>query len=182
MRKKNGKISLRQLCVSALLIAFDVIFTRLLALNTPLVKMGFGFAAVAVCAMLYGPAWAALTAALGDLAGALLFPTGAYFPGFTLTAALTGLIFGLCLYRRPVRLLNAFLAAFLNCLLVTLVLNTAQIVIFFHASLEVLLASRVPQFFIMTAVQTLVIRALGASPQLLAEARGKNPENREKSP
>ncbi len=181
MRKKE-KVSLRQLCVSALLIAFDVIFTRLLALNTPLVKMGFGFAAVAVCAMLYGPAWAALTAALGDLVGALLFPTGAYFPGFTLTAALTGLIFGLCLYRRPVKLLNAFLAAFLNCLLVTLVLNTAQIVIFFHASLEVLLASRVPQFFIMTAVQTLVIRALGASPQLLAEIRGKNPENREKSP
>lgn len=181
MRKKS-RIPLRQLCVSALLIAFDVIFTRLLALNTPLVKMGFGFAAVAVCAMLYGPGWAALTAALGDLVGSLLFPTGAYFPGFTLTAALTGLLFGLCLYRRRVRWGNAFLAAFLNCLLVTLVLNTAQIVIFFHASLEVLLASRVPQFFIMTAVQSLVIRALGASPQLLSGIRGKNPPENEKKP
>ena len=179
---EKSRISLRQLTVSALLIAFDVIFTRVLALNTPLVKMGFGFAAVAVGAMLYGPAWTALTAALGDLVGARLFPTGAYFPGFTLTAALTGLLFGLCLYRRPVRLGNAFLAAFLNCLIVTLILNTAQIVIFFHASLEVLLASRVPQFFIMAAIQTLVIRALGVSPALLAQIRGKKPPENEKKP
>ena len=158
MKEEKSRISLRQLTVSALLIAFDVIFTRVLALNTPLVKMGFGFAAVAVGAMLYGPAWTALT------------------------AALTGLLFGLCLYRRPVRLANAFLAAFLNCLIVTLILNTAQIVIFFHASLEVLLASRVPQFFIMTAIQTLVIRALGVSPALLAQIRGKNPPENEKKP
>ncbi len=174
MKKEIGKISLRQLTVSALLIAFDVIFTRLLALNTSLMKIGFGFAAVAVSAMLYGPAWAALTAALGDLVGALLFPTGAFNPFFTLTAALTGLLFGLFLYRRPARWGNAFLAAFSNCLLVTLALNTILIWYFFHVSFPVLLASRVPQFFIMTAIQTLVIRALGASPALLVEIRGKN--------
>ena len=73
----TGKITLRQLTVSALLIALDVVFSRVLAINTPLMKIGLGFAAVAVAAMLYGPAWAALTAALGDLIGALLFPTGA---------------------------------------------------------------------------------------------------------
>ena len=182
MKEEKSRISLRQLTVSALLIAFDVIFTRVLALNTPLVKMGFGFAAVAVGAMLYGPAWTALTAALGDLVGALLFPAGAYFPGFTLTAALTGLLFGLCLYRRPVRLANAFLAAFLNCLIVTLILNTAQIVIFFHASLEVLLASRVPQFVIMTALQTGVIFLLQASPVLIRLFREKSAGKSEKNP
>lgn len=166
MSENRKRFPLQKLALSALLLAFDVVFTRVLALNTPLVKMGFGFAAVALCAMLYGPAWAAAVAGLGDLIGALLFPTGAYFPGFTLTAALTGLIFGLCLYRREVRWRIAFLAAALNCLLVTLILNTAMIVVFFDAALPVLLASRVPQFFVMTAVQTLVIRALGASPAL----------------
>ena len=180
--QKNKTISLRQLTVSALLIAFDVIFTRLLAVNTSLVKIGFGFAAVAVSAMLYGPAWAALTGALGDLVGALLFPIGMFWPGFTVTAALTGLIFGLCLYRRPTHFGNAFLAAFLNCFLVTLVLNTAQIVVFLHASLAALLPSRIPQFFIMTAVETIVIRSLGVSPQLLNEIRGKNPPEDEKKP
>ena len=74
----------KKLIVSAQLVALDVVLTRLLAINTPLMKIGLGFAAVALCAVLYGPWWAALTAALGDLVGALLFPTGAFFPGFTL--------------------------------------------------------------------------------------------------
>ena len=43
-----------------MLIAFDVIFTRVLALNMPLTKIGLGFAAVMVCGMLYGPGWACL--------------------------------------------------------------------------------------------------------------------------
>ena len=87
----------KKLAVSALLLAADVILTRILAFNTPLMKIGLGFAATALCAMLYGPWWAAGVAALGDLLGSLLFPTGAYFPGFTLTAACTGALFGLCL-------------------------------------------------------------------------------------
>ena len=195
----SGKITLRQLTVSALLIALDVVFSRVLAINTPLMKIGLGFAAVAVAAMLYGPAWAALTAALGDLIGALLFPTGAYFPGFTATAALTGLIFGLFLYRREKSWLRAFLAALCNCLLVTLLLNTLMIAVFFRSSpaelagadfvrfmdltsLKALLAARIPQFFIMLAVQTLVLAALQASPALLRLIREKSGGKIEKKP
>ena len=195
----SGKITLRQLTVSALLIALDVVFSRVLAINTPLMKIGLGFAAVAVAAMLYGPAWAALTAALGDLIGALLFPTGAYFPGFTATAALTGLIFGLFLYRREKSLLRAFLAALCNCLLVTFLLNTLMIAVFFRSSpaelagadfvrfmeltsLKALLAARIPQFFIMLAVQTLVLAALQASPALLRLIREKSGGKSEKKP
>ena len=195
----SGKITLRQLTVSALLIALDVVFSRVLAINTPLMKIGLGFAAVALSAMLYGPLWAALTAALGDLVGALLFPTGAYFPGFTATAALTGLIFGLFLYRREKSWLRAFLAALCNCLLVTLLLNTLMIAVFFRSSpaelagadfarfmeltsLKALLAARIPQFFIMLAVQALVIAALQASPALLRLIREKSGGKSEKKP
>lgn len=195
----SGTITLRQLTVSALLIALDVVFSRVLAINTPLMKIGLGFAAVALSAMLYGPLWAALTAALGDLVGALLFPTGAYFPGFTVTAALTGLIFGLFLYRREKSWLRTFLAALCNCLLVTFLLNTLMIAVFFRSSpaelagadfarfmeltnLRALLAARIPQFFIMLAVQTLVITALQASPALLRLIREKSGGKSEKKP
>ena len=199
MSDNKKAVTLQQLTVSALLIALDVVFTRVLAINTPLMKIGLGFAAVALSAMLYGPLWAALTAALGDLIGALLFPTGAYFPGFTLTAALTGLLFGLFLYRREKSWLRAFLAALTNSLFVTLVLNTLMIAVFFRSSpselagadfarfmeltsLRELLAARVPQFLIMTAVQTVVLCALQASPQLIRLIREKSPENRQKKP
>ncbi len=199
MTEKKNRITLGQLTVSALLIALDVVFTRVLAINTPLMKIGLGFTAVAVSAMLYGPLWAALTAALGDLVGALLFPTGAYFPGFTLTAALTGLIFGLFLYRREGKWLRSFLAALTNSLFVTLLLNTLLIAVFFRSSpaelagadfarflaltnMRELLAARVPQFVIMTALQTGVIFLLQASPVLLRLFREKSGGKSEKNP
>lgn len=193
MSNTKTHAALRQLTVSAMLIAIDVIFTRVLAINTPLMKIGLGFTAVALSAMLYGPLWAMLTAALGDLVGALLYPTGAYFPGFTVTAALTGLIFGLFLYRRERAWLRAFLAALTNSFFITLILNSLMIAVFFRSSpaelagadwarfveltnFKQLMGARVPQFIIMTAVQTAVLAALQASPTLLRLVREKREE------
>lgn len=159
-------VDTKKIAISAMLIAFDVIFTRVLALNTPLAKLGFGFAAVAVCAMLYGPWWAAGTSALGDLIGSLLFPTGAYFPGFTVTAAVTGAIFGLFLYRRRPSVRDCFFAALANEAIVTLLLNTAMISIVFGPKFLPLLLARLAQFGVMLAVQTLVLAAIARSDAL----------------
>ena len=153
----------KKLIVSAQLLALDVVLTRLLAVNTPVMKIGFGFAAVALCAMLYGPWWAALTAALGDLVGALLFPTGAFFPGFTLTAACTGLIFGLCLYRRGKSLLWPILAALLNTLLVSYLANTAMIAYISGSPFVTLLKARAVQLAVMLPVQCVVLSFLSRS-------------------
>ena len=153
----------KKLIVSAQLLALDVVLTRLLAINTPVMKIGFGFAAVALCAVLYGPWWAALTAALGDIVGALLFPTGAFFPGFTLTAACTGFIFGLCLYRRSKSLLWPILAAVLNVVLVSFLLNTAMISYISGTPYATLLKARAVQLAVMLPVQLAVLFFLSRS-------------------
>lgn len=153
----------KKLIVSAQLLALDVVLIRLLAINTPLMKIGLGFAAVALCAILYGPWWAALVAALGDLVGALLFPTGAFFPGFTLTAACTGFIFGLCLYRRGKSLLWPILAAVLNVVLVSFLLNTAMISYISGSPYTTLLKARAVQLTVMLPVQLAVLVFLSRS-------------------
>ena len=147
----------KKLAVSALLLAADVILTRILAFNTPLMKIGLGFAATALCAMLYGPWWAAGVAALGDLLGSLLFPTGAYFPGFTLTAACTGAIFGLCLYRRGTDWRFPILAAVLNCLLISYLANSAMIAFITGTPYTALLGVRAVQLTVMLPLQGLVL-------------------------
>lgn len=157
------KIDTRKLAVSAMLITLDLVLTRVLAINTPLMKIGFGFAAVAVSAMLYGPFWAMLTAALGDIVGALLIPVGAFFPGFTLTAAVTGLIYGLCLYGHLGSMARPIMAALLNCLLVTLLCNTALIAYISGNSYAVLFTARIVQFFVMFPLESLVMIALNKS-------------------
>lgn len=156
-------INTKKLTATAQLIALDVVLTRLLAINTQLMKIGFGFAAVALCAMLYGPWWAALAAALGDLVGALLFPTGAYFPGFTLTAACVGLIYGFCLYRRDGHWFWPILAAALNTLLVSYLCNTALISYISGTPFKTLLAARAVQLAVMLPVQAVVLSLLKRS-------------------
>ena len=147
----------KKLAASALLIAADVVLTRLLAVNTPVMKIGLGFAAVAVCALLYGPWWAALIGGLGDLTGALLFPTGAYFPGFTLTAACTGAIYGLCLYKKPPRWVYPAAAALLNTVLVSYLANTWMICLITGNSYSAMLTARAVQLAVMLPVQLAVL-------------------------
>ncbi len=159
-----------------MLVAFDVIFTRLLAVNVLTFKAGIGFAATVVCAMLYGPVWAGIAAAAADLIGALLFPTGAYFPGFTATAALGGVIFGLLLYKKRPDFKHAFLAALCYCVLITLLANTAMISFVYGPKFLPLFVTRLVEFGVMLVLQTAIITALSSSNTLygkIAELKNK---------
>lgn len=94
--QKNTKI----MVTCALLVALQVILARFLSINTTFVVINFSFLAVALSGILFGPLWALAVGAVSDLIGATLFPFGAFFPGFTVTAGLVGLIYGLFLHQK----------------------------------------------------------------------------------
>ena len=142
--------------ISSLLLALDVLLSRVLAINTPIMKIGLGFVAVAVCGGLYGPAWTALVAALGDIVGSLIFPTGAYFPGFTLTAAVTGLIFGLC-FQNKIDWKRAVIAAVLNVVLVSYIGNSAMIAYVSGTAFEAMLKTRAVQLLVMLPLEAVLL-------------------------
>ena len=81
-----------------MLIALCVVLDRLSAMNE-FFKVGLGFVPVVIAAIMYGPATSALVYGLADFIAANLFPKGAYFPGFTLSAILMGAIYGIFLYE-----------------------------------------------------------------------------------
>ena len=89
----------------SVLIALEVVLSRFLSFAVWNQKIGFAFVATAVAGMLFGMFGGAVVGGLADLVGALLFPIGAYFPGFTLTNALVGAFFGLFFTTLP-RLLS----------------------------------------------------------------------------
>ena len=91
MNKTKKRI--RFLACIAMLSAMQVVLSRFLSIQTPVVKIGFGFVPVMFAGALYGAGGGALAGALSDVVGALLFPSGSYFPGYTLTAALSGAVF-----------------------------------------------------------------------------------------
>jgi len=91
---------------------------------TESVKISLAHLALAPTAMLFGPVVAGIQGALSDFLSYLLKPTGPYFPGFTLTALLGGVIYGLLLYRTDRKLWQIILARLLIVVFVNIGLNT----------------------------------------------------------
>ena len=115
----------RRLCVIAVLIAMQIVLGRIAAINVgSYLKISFGFIPIAVCGILTGPFWTLLMAAVCDILGALLFPTGAFYWGFTLVAAVGGLIYGLCLYNRKENIILCMLCTLTIALICNILLNT----------------------------------------------------------
>ena len=103
----------RRLVLLGLLVAMNVVLGRFSIQLVPEVRLSIlGFLPIALAAYLMGPLYGALTGAAGDIVNYILFTHvyGAYFPGYTLTAILSGLWYGLVLYRRKVTWPRAILA------------------------------------------------------------------------
>jgi len=100
---KPIKLKTKDLVIMAFLMTTEIIFTRFLAIQTPVVRIGFGFLPMSMMAILYGPFWTGLAYVACDLLGMAIFPRGVFIPGFTLTAFLTGVIYGLVLHNKPIR-------------------------------------------------------------------------------
>lgn len=147
----------------ALLTALEVVLSRFLSISTPITKFGFAFVPLALSGMLYGPMAGLAVGAVSDLLGATLFPTGPFFPGFTLTTAFKGLIYGLCLNRQSIgRWKPVLFSVTFNAVVFSLVLNTIWIHMISGAAFSALLLSRAAQELVLIPVQVLVLRALNA--------------------
>ena len=153
----DNKFDVKKLIQISLLIAIEVILTRFCSIQTPIVRIGFGFLPIAMIGMMYGPLSAGVAYAIGDLLGVALFPTGSFFPGFTITAFLTGIVYGVFLYNKPKtwpRIIGAVLTV---CLVINLGLDTLWLSILMGKGYIALLPTRIMKAVLMIPVQTFII-------------------------
>ena len=154
-----SRFNTRTLSLAALLTALEIVLSRCLSISAWNTKIGFAFVPVVLAALLLGPLWAGIVAALADFLGAMLFPVGAFFPGFTLTAFLMGLCYGLFLHRKQ-SLPRILGAVAVHQLALSLLLNTLWISVLYGSPFGPLLLSRLPQCALLAAVQLALIPAL----------------------
>ena len=155
-----SKIPVRTIVYLGVLTALEIVLSRFLSVNAWNLKIGFSFVPVAIAGMLFGPLAGGIVGALGDFLGAILFPIGPYFPGFTLTAFLTGVVFGLFL-RKKRTALSVLGSVAVNQLLLSLLLNTLWISVLYGSPYVPLLTTRVVQCAILAPVQFVVLLLLG---------------------
>ena len=91
----------KKMILSALFIALGIVLSRFLGFKVVNISFSFGFVPLVLSAIWLGPKYAIIIGGLVDLIGALLFPKGAYFVGYTIDSMIDGLIYGLILYEKP---------------------------------------------------------------------------------
>ena len=153
------KIETRKLVMVALLIGLNIVFSRIISISAWNFKISLTFTTLLVAGYLYGPLWAALVGGVGDLIGSLLFPIGAYNPLFTVTAVVSGLIFGYFHYDNT-ELRNTILACTINQFGVSLLLNSLFIAITYKTSYLALLSTRLIQCVVMLVLEFIIIKLL----------------------
>lgn len=118
----------RTLTGVAMLLAMSVVISFTASVRvTETIKIGLGYLITALLGMLYGPFTATLAAGAGDLIKYLLKPDGAYFFGFTLTAMLGGVVYGVFFYREKCTIPRAIASKATVSLLLNCLLNTVWV-------------------------------------------------------
>jgi len=162
----HSKLTTRKLVLAAIFVAMSIILTRVgsIMLFGGAVRLGFGRIPIVLSSILLGPLAGGLTGLVSDLIGFMLNPMGgAFHPGFTLSATLTGIIPGLVVAiasKNKFSLLNITIANVLVSLIVSLGLNTLWLTQLLGQAFFVLLPWRIVSSGILTVISIFIIFTL----------------------
>lgn len=161
------KSNTRKVAFAGMFIALNIILTRYFSYMVYIgglqaVRLSFGEIPLMLSGMILGPVYGGLTGALADLLGYPLNPQGAYFPGFTLTAAISGFLPGLMgkWIKKPWSWKSISLVVGITTVLTSLVLNTVWLEFLMGKAFTVLLPPRVLATVILIPIYVLVIQLL----------------------
>lgn len=158
--------NIKKIVISALLLAASIVINRFLSVNTSVLSIGFTFVPLMLAGIILGWKYSIIIAGLADIIGALLFPFGSFFIGYTISALLTGLVYGCCLYQKDGFKVNKkfFIRLIIAILIVTIFinggLNTVWLLLTSKKATIAILPTRIIKQLIMIPVMFITMSAL----------------------
>ena len=149
--------TVRKITILGMLLAAQVVAGLFVSISLPIAKIGFVFLPIAITGILYGPLWCGLSAAAGDIIVAMLGPYG-YFPPMTISALLTGIIYGLFLYKKAASTPRILVCVLTESILISVALQTVWLNMLTGKAYLVLLPARIVQNLIVIPVSVICIR------------------------
>lgn len=155
-----------RIILSAILIASTIVLARFLSIRTPIISISFSFVPIMLAGMMLGWKHSTFIATIADIVGALLFPSGSFFIGYTLTAALTGLFAGLLLYQSSgIKITRGFIVRLIIYVIISTAilhggLNTLWIMLTLGGASNIVIPVRIAKQLIMAPIEFLAILAL----------------------
>ena len=159
-RLSNSALELKSvygLAVAAMLLAIRVVLGLFANATLPMfgntVKISAAFLPIAAAGALLGPVPAMLVGAFGDVLSYIISPSGAYIPGFTISGALTGLIYGFAFYKNKITIPRVVGGWFANMLLVETFLAAFWFYEFFNPGFQTPYTTFLVTRFISVAIK-----------------------------
>ena len=173
-------LNTKMLVTLAMLLAIEIVLSRFLSIQTPITRIGFGFIPLVIAGILFGPIPAAIVAVLADVLGAILFPTGAYYPPLTITSLLVGLTYGFFLYKKgfnPKKVsdwVRVVLCVIVRQGVLALLLQSYWLSLLQGITYKQCLVTRIPQVLILAAVEIILIPILIKVAEMLKKTMNLN--------
>ncbi len=153
----------KKIILSALLLTLTIILARFLSIKTQFIAISFSFVPILLSAIWLGPKYTVIISGFADLIGAILFPFGEFFIGFTISSVISGLIYGLILHKKQGEftkkqiLVRLIIASSIVTIFVNMILNTLWLVIMYDKAFIVLLGARAVKELIVLPVQVVTM-------------------------
>lgn len=141
---------------SALLVAMGVIFGFFKIPITSLIEIRFQMLPVAVGGMLFGSVPGGIIGALTDVLAYLVKPTGPFFPGFTISSAVAGILFGAVL-KKNATIARILISQILYAVIIGIFLNSWWLHMLYGTPYVAVLLARLPKELLMIPVNTVLM-------------------------
>ena len=158
------RFTTRQMTLASMLIALQVVLGKLSVGDPAVVKVGLGFIATALIGYFLGPWIGGLAMVINDLISNTILSSGPlFFPGFTLSAFISGVIAGMFLYNQKVTWQRALVYEFFQILVTNVIFTTLWIYLMSLSSSSTgrtfmaLLSVRLPKEIITWPIEALIV-------------------------
>jgi len=146
----------RTLTMCGLLAALAFVIKSFSIQLGPYIEIGFSGLPNEIVDFLFGPVVGSFFSAAMDIFKWIVKPTGPFMPGFTLNAFLAGCIYGIFLYKKPIRLWRIAASKLIVSLFINVVLATLWLALMYGEGYIAILPDRILKNVIMWPVNSLV--------------------------
>ncbi len=147
----------RSIVLAAMFGAISMILSSMSIMIGEIIKINFVFLPNEFVNYALGPVFGVVYGAVMDVLNYIVKPQGAFFPGFTISAILTGLLYGFMLYKRSISLKRVIIANVVRSIFIDALLNTYWLTILMGNNFGAILSLRITKILIMLPVETIIL-------------------------
>ena len=147
--------------VMAMFAAISVVLGYFTLVLGDYLKIGFSTIANQFVYYLFGPVAGGLFGGALDILKYIIHPTGAFFPGFTISAMVGGVLYGCFLYKRPISFWRVLAAGLTVSIICNMLLGTLWLSMLYGKAFMALLPMRVFKNIMMWPVNSILFYTIG---------------------